>query len=104
MDPLSLAAGALILLTGIVLGRINRRTAPDRTTKCPGCEHGLTYRDPSTGHCTAMVKRSTRFNEVGSAISYEWVQCTCQSHTTAEQLMLETAEWRRPDTDTSGRG
>lgn len=88
MEPVSLVVGGVLLLVGFALGRAHRpakSTTPD-PTKCAGCEHPLTYRDPESGRCTEKVIRA------GS-----WTQCLCRNHVSLDQFMIAGVPWNTPD-------
>jgi hypothetical protein len=82
--------GALILLAGIIIGRLlpgRRRKAAAKASKpvC-GCTHHHAYHDAKTGQCHGMVREATHFTMLGAEIAWRQVQCTCRRYSGPEPL------------------
>lgn len=96
IDLISMGLGGALVLSGYVLGKVNRRkpTTHSDPTVCVGCGHSLTFRDPATGACTETAKASVYVK--GELDHYEYVPCGCQNHVNADQMTID-ATWRRLD-------
>lgn len=76
MTALTLLEGALILLTGMGIGRFwparrrGPKPKPPARALC-GCKHEASYHDPKTSHCHASVYRAGGY----------YVTCTCRQYT-----------------------
>lgn len=93
IEPVSLLAGAGVMLAGYLIGRRNPRTKLPDSTMCAGCKHSITFRNPDTGNCTAQVEQATKWDGLGSPVAYRYVPCTCASHATADQLLIAGPTW-----------
>jgi hypothetical protein len=82
MDPISILAGAVVLLVGIGIGRISRRKDRASTGSpaavCEGCEHGLSFHDEKN-RCRSKVARN-RYDSIGGHTGKEYVDCTCRQY------------------------
>ncbi len=96
MEPVSMLIAAGLIAVGYITGRIHRKKppAPD-PTDFRGCKHSLSYRDKTTGACTASVEVANKWDKYSTAIGFEWRPCACTNHTTAEQITLD-ASWNPP--------
>ncbi|PXX64103.1 hypothetical protein DFR70_105285 [Nocardia tenerifensis] len=78
-DPLTLAAGAVILGAGWAIGRYGHRGtvpgSPKRSIAKCGCGHDLAIHDPQAGECHAEERRSI------APATWEWVRCPCRRYT-----------------------
>jgi hypothetical protein len=76
-----LLEGALILLAGILLGRIlpGRRREPDLPKPVCGCTHHHSMHDPQTGKCNAAVEVG-RYNASGGWVGKDYHPCACLSY------------------------
>jgi hypothetical protein len=81
MDPISLAAGAIILaigsLGGFVVGRVTGRTktSPPPSLYTCTCDHPLSAHDPKTGRCADQVWRRGSFD-----VMADWDKCPCRQY------------------------
>jgi hypothetical protein len=80
-DP-SLLLGAAIFASGLLAGRfwpVRRRARPPKPAKpiC-GCEHELSFHDPKSGECHALMKVPSTMTRD----SYH-TGCTCKQYTGA---------------------
>jgi hypothetical protein len=80
-DPISLATGAALLVTGFGAGRFRRPTRePKKPTAACGCGHTLAHHDPATNQCHGQELRRDCRNKQGDWIGNQWVPCTCRRY------------------------
>jgi hypothetical protein len=89
---LAMLEGALILLAGILAGRLlpGRRKGP-RLPESPkpvcGCGHHYAMHDPKTGECNVAVKGApVKWDRWDNPIKWEMTGCACLRYTGPEPL------------------
>ncbi len=82
IDPISLAVGAGITLSGVLTGRMVRRKpsvpALSSVPTC-GCSHPMALHDRDTDRCHGQICR-THYYKNGDRNGFEWVPCTCRRY------------------------
>jgi hypothetical protein len=80
-DPISLAVGAALIVSGYGAGRVHRpRKQPDTPTATCGCGHALAHHDCETNECHGQLLRKASRNKHGDYIGDQWVPCTCRQY------------------------
>lgn len=75
-DPISLATGAALLVTGFGVGRFRRPRRPEeKSTALCACGHTLGEHIEGA-RCAAQVRRPY-YNPSGGRNGKEWVPCAC---------------------------
>jgi hypothetical protein len=79
---IALLAGAFVLATGILIGRLlpERRKGPKAVEALCGCTHHHSFHDPESGACNATVQ----VNQYGGSYLYE--PCACRRYSGPEPL------------------
>lgn len=74
--------GALILLGGIVLGRLlpGRNKTPKPPKPICGCDHHNALHDPKTGECHGTDREVAHYDTYGVARSWKQVPCKCRQY------------------------
>lgn len=83
--------GALILLAGILIGRLlpGRRKArrpPEAPEAVCGCRHHYSFHDPESGRCHGTDSQATAFDGYGIARAWKQIPCTCRKYAGPEPL------------------
>lgn len=87
-----LVEGALILIIGIVIGRLWGKDRKKNTgLKDPkpvcGCKHHYSMHDAETGHCHGQVRGNPlRYDSFDDPTAWEMVQCPCRRYAGPEPL------------------
>lgn len=81
--------GALILLAGILIGRLwpERRKGPKPVEAVCGCEHHHSMHNPENGECNVGVLVDM-YNEVGGPAGKEYRSCACLRYSGPEPLPM----------------
>jgi hypothetical protein len=98
MDPVSLVTGAAILIAGVLIGRVGRRTArrqgSDPQPIC-GCTHHRALHEPDTGRCRGENRQGNWLD------GWRHVKCTCQRY--SGPVPIETL-WTPPIAEAPWQG
>lgn len=79
--------GALILLAGILIGRLlpTHRKGPKPVEAVCGCTHHHSMHAPETGQCNAAVEIS-KYNEFGGWVGKDYRPCACRRYSGPEPI------------------
>jgi hypothetical protein len=82
IDPISLAVGAALFVSGSVAGHVRRPRGkqPETPTATCGCGHTLAHHDPDTNECHGQTLQPKSRNKRGDYIGDLWVPCTCRQY------------------------
>lgn len=81
--------GALILLAGILIGRLwpVPRKGPKPVQAVCGCKHHHSMHDPETGACNARERGNPlRWAGNGNPVEWDWLDCPCLCYSGPEPL------------------
>lgn len=83
--------GALILLAGIIIGRLlagrKRPKSPALPMPVCGCDHHHSFHDPETGECHQTVNgQPVHWDKYGITDAWEQARCTCRRYSGPEPL------------------
>jgi hypothetical protein len=93
MDPEMLtgaviAAGAFLSglpVGALVMSRRLRSRTPEQPKPICGCQHSKGSHEDGSGRCLASVKQG-RWDEHGTPVGYNWVDCSCTTYIGPEPL------------------
>lgn len=82
MDPIALGVGGCLVVVGYVAGLLTRRKsqAPERTGAICGCDHSLALHNAESGRCHGEIKRPDSYDEAGTYLGTQHVNCACQRY------------------------
>jgi hypothetical protein len=79
VDPVSLALGGALLISGMVLGRVSRSRANTQPPAVCSCSHGWGTHDQPVGRCHGDIRR-TKYDSIGDKVGYTYVPCPCRAY------------------------